>query len=94
LKNFEKKITGPQSVKKTVYNNRIIAIKVQAKPISILKMQVYMLISEYEDDEAEEFYDITEEILEDDGKGDTNTIIMGDWNSVAGDEYQNIIGQH
>jgi hypothetical protein len=31
-------------------------------------------------------YDIIEEILEEDGKGDTNTIIMGDWNSVVGDE--------
>jgi hypothetical protein len=29
-------------------------------------------------------YDIIEEILED-GKGDTNTITMGDWNSVGGD---------
>ena len=60
-------------VKKIVYNDRIIAIKLQAKQISILMMQVYMPISEYEDDEVEELYDITEEILEEDGKGDTNT---------------------
>jgi hypothetical protein len=33
--------------------------------------------SEQEDDEVEELYDIVEEILEEDGKGDTNTIIMG-----------------
>jgi isocitrate/isopropylmalate dehydrogenase len=69
-------------VRKIVYN-RIIAI---AKPISILMMQVYMLTSEHEDDEAEELYNIIEEILEDDGKGDTNTIIMGEWNSVVVDE--------
>jgi hypothetical protein len=32
---------------------------------------------------------------EEDGKGDTNAIIMGDWNSVVGDEtYQNIVGSH
>jgi hypothetical protein len=49
-------------------------------------MQVYVLTSEHEDDEAEELYDIIEEILEDDGKGDTVTIIMGEWNSVVGDE--------
>jgi exonuclease III len=51
--------------------------------------------SEHEDDEVEELYDIIEEILEEDGKGDTNTIIMGDWNSAVGDEsYRNIVGLH
>jgi endonuclease/exonuclease/phosphatase family metal-dependent hydrolase len=40
-------------------------------------------------------YDIIEEILEKDGKGDTNTIIMGDWNNVVGDEsYRNTAGAH
>jgi len=40
-------------------------------------------------------YGIIEEILEEDGKGNTNTIIMGDWNSVVGDEsYRNIVGPH
>jgi len=71
-----------------------IAIKLQAEPISILKIQVYMPTSEHEDDKMEELYDKTE-ILEEDGKGDTNTIIIGEWNSVAGDEsYRNIVGPH
>ena len=48
-------------------------------------MQVYMPTSEYEDDEVEKLYDTIEEILEEDGKGDTNSIILGDWNSVVGD---------
>jgi len=40
-------------------------------------------------------YDIIEEIREEDGKGDTNTIIMGEWNSVVGDEsYRNFVGPH
>jgi len=40
-------------------------------------------------------YGIIEEILEEDGKGNTNTIIMGDRNSVAGDKsYKNIVGPH
>jgi hypothetical protein len=56
---------------------------------------VYIPISKYEDDEIENLYGIIEEILEEDGKGDTNTIIMGDWNSVVGDEsYRNIVGPH
>ena len=49
-------------------------------------MQVNMPTSEHEDNEVEELYGIIEEILEEDGKGDRNTIIMGDWNSVVGDE--------
>jgi exonuclease III len=65
-------------VKKSVYSDRIIAIKLKAEPVSILIVQVYMPTSEYEDDEVEALYDITEEILEEDGKGETNRIIMGD----------------
>jgi hypothetical protein len=40
-------------------------------------------------------YDKIEEILEEDGKGDKNSIILRDWNSVVGDEsYRNIVGSH
>jgi len=53
-----------------------------------------MPTSEYDDDEVEKLYDTIEEILEEDGKGDTN-IILGDWNSVFGDEpYRNTVGSH
>jgi len=53
-----------------------------------------MSTSEHEE-EVEELYYITEEILEEHGKGDTNTITMGDWNSVVGNEsYRNIVGSH
>jgi exonuclease III len=44
-----------------------------------------MPTSEYED-KVEKWCDIIEEILEEDEKGDTNTIIMGNWNIVVGDE--------
>jgi hypothetical protein len=50
-------------VKKIIYNDRIIANKLQAEPINILMMQVHMPTSENEDDEVEELYDIIEEIL-------------------------------
>jgi diphthamide synthase (EF-2-diphthine--ammonia ligase) len=56
----------------------IIAIKLQAEPINILMMQVYMPTSEHEDEEVEELYGIIEEVLEEDGKDNKNTIIMGD----------------
>jgi exonuclease III len=51
------------SVKKIVYNDRIIAIKLEAEPINILMIQVYMPTSEHEDDEAEELYGVIQEIL-------------------------------
>jgi hypothetical protein len=51
-----------------------------------------MPTSEYEGVEVEELYDIIEHILEKDGQGATNTIIMGDWNSMVGDiSYQNMV---
>jgi len=59
-----------------------------------LIIQVYMPTSEHED-EVEELCGIIEEILEEDGKGNTNTIIMGNCNSVVGDEpFRNIVGPH
>ena len=76
-------------------HTQIIAIKLQAEPINILMIQVYMPTSEHENDEVEELYGVIEEILEKDGRGNTNTIIMGDWNSAVGDEpYRNIVGPH
>ena len=82
-------------VKKIVRNDRIIALNLKAEPVSILIIQVYMPTSEYEDDEVENLYDTIEEILEEDGKGDTNVIALGDWNSAVGDEtYRNIVRSH
>jgi hypothetical protein len=45
-----------------------------------------MPTSELEGVEVEELYDIIEIIREENGKGDTNTILMGDWNIFVGDE--------
>ncbi|PNF33673.1 hypothetical protein B7P43_G12347 [Cryptotermes secundus] len=82
-------------VKKIACNDRIIALKLKAEPVDILIMQVYMPASEYEDDEVEKVYNTIKEILQEDGRGDTNSIILGDWNSIVEDEpYQNIVGSH
>ena len=81
-------------VKKIACNDRIIVIKLKAEPVNILLMQVYMPTSQYEDDEVEKLYDTIEEILEEDGS-DTNSIILGDWNNVVGEEsYKNTVGSH
>ena len=89
------KSTVRSVVKKIVCNDRIIDIKLKAEPVNILIMEVCMPTSEYEDDEVEKFYDTIEEIIEEAGKGDINNIILGDWNSVIGEEsYKNIVGSH
>ena len=50
---------------------------------------------EYGDDKVEELYNTIEDILAKDGKGDTNTITMSEWNSVVGDKpYRNTVGPH
>jgi hypothetical protein len=78
-----------------VCNDRIIAVKLNAEPVNILIVQVYMPTSDYEDEAVKELYDRIEDVLEEDGKGDTNTIIMGGWNSVVGDKPdRNICGPH
>jgi hypothetical protein len=47
-------------VKKIVYNDRIIAIKLEAESINILMTQMYIPTSEHEDDEVEELYGVIE----------------------------------
>jgi hypothetical protein len=75
-------------VKKIVCNDRIIALKLKVEPVSVLTVQVYVPTWEYEDDEVEE-------ILEEDGKDAKNTIIMKNWNNVAGHKaYRNFVGSH
>jgi hypothetical protein len=44
---------------------------------------------------VEDLCDINEEMLEEDGMSDTNTIIIVGWNSIIEDEsYRNIAGPH
>jgi exonuclease III len=60
--------------KKIVYNDRMVAIKLQAELLNIMMMQVYMSTSEHgddddddvDDDKVEELHDVIEEILEED----------------------------
>jgi exonuclease III len=78
------KRTVRSAVKNTACNDRIIAIKLQVELVYIWIMQVYMPTSKYKYDKVEEMHDIMKKILEKDGKGVTNTIIMGHYNSVVG----------
>ena len=68
-------------VMKTVCNDSIVILKLQAEPVSILIVQVDMRKLEYEDVKVEDLYGVVKEILKEVGE----STIMGDWNSVFGD---------
>jgi hypothetical protein len=54
-----------------------------------------MPTSKHENDELEQYSDITEDILVESGKGEKITIKVKDRNSVIGDKsYQNNVGLH
>ena len=57
-------------------SDRILLIRLKAKPVNITVIQLYMLTTEREEEEVEETYRIIDELLkETDGKD--CTIIMG-----------------
>jgi len=66
------------------YNHRIIAIKIDTKPVNTFIIQVYMPTSGHGDDEVEEMYEQIDEIIKL-SKGKDNMIIIGDWNAVVGE---------
>ena len=58
-------------VMKIVCNGKVIALKLKAKLVSVLFEQVYMVASEYEDDEVEELHGVTRNFEDEvDRKGD------------------------
>jgi hypothetical protein len=58
------------AVEKIVCDDRLTAVKLNAEPVNVLIVQVYVPTSDYEDEEVEELYDRIDDILEDDGEGD------------------------
>ncbi|KAI5715694.1 hypothetical protein M8J77_020891 [Diaphorina citri] len=76
-------------------SDRIIAMKLSTDPIDTLIIQVYMPTSETSEETVDEVYKQIEEILEEYGRGQVRTMIMGDWNSVIGDKADgNVVGEY
>src|SRR5881296_3921621 len=59
-------------------------VKVNATPIDMVLIQVYMPTTTHEDDEVEEIYEQIERIINKQ-KGNTNVIVMGDFNASVGE---------
>lgn len=87
-KETEKRVTAIEQV-----NDRIVMVKVDADPVNVVIIQIYMPTSECEEKEIEEMYEKIEELV-DKQKGSDNVIVMGDWNAVVGEGREdNVVGQ-
>ena len=68
-------------------------IKINAKPVDVVLIQVYMPTTEYEDEEIEEMYEQIENIINKQ-KGNDNIIVMGGFNAVVGEGHDGkVIGK-
>ena len=66
-------------------NDRMISVRFQGKPFNITVIQVYALISNTEEAEAEWFYEDLQDLLELTPKKDV-LFITGDWNAKVGSQ--------
>ena len=70
---------------------RLIFVKISAKPVDIVLVQVYMPTTNHDDDddEIEKLYDKIMRYSYQEGRGQVNAIVMGDFNSIVGDGTTN-----
>ena len=65
------------------YNDRVLMIKINAKPLNIMILQVYFPISEYDDSEVDEIYDQIEDVIKINSKRSDYYKVIGDFNAVV-----------
>ena len=75
--------------------SRLITIRLRAAPFNITIVQVYAPMSDYEDNEMEEFYDQLQNVIDQTPKKDI-LLVQGDWNAKLGKDargnWQGICG--
>ena len=76
--------TGRRVKKVAQCNERMILVKIEAEPVDIVLIQVYMPTSASEEDEVDKVYEQIEELMVNESSKN-NLIIMGDWNAVIGE---------
>ena len=70
-------------------SSRLITICLRAVPFNITIVQVYAPMSDYDDNEIEEFYDQLQNITDQAPKKDI-LVVQGDWNAKVGrDAHEN-----
>ena len=63
-------------------SDRLMMVKIQAEPVNMIIIQIYMPTTDHEDDEVDLVYEQFEELLEKQ-KGTENVVITGDRNAVV-----------
>jgi hypothetical protein len=71
-------------VKIVQHSDRLILVKLEAKPVNMVIVQVYMPTTDHEDDAVEHIYEEIEKLIGEE-KGTDYLIVMGDWNAVLGE---------
>ena len=74
-----------KSPKCNLKNDRMISVRFQGKPFSIMVIQVYAPTSNAEEAEVEQFYEDLQDLLELTPKKDV-LFIIGDWNAKVGSQ--------
>lgn len=65
-------------------SDRLMWVRVEAEPVNMVIIQVYMPTSTHKEEEVDKVYDQVQEVL-DKQRGSENVIIMGDFNAVVGE---------
>jgi endonuclease/exonuclease/phosphatase family metal-dependent hydrolase len=74
--------------------DRIIMVKLDANPVDIVIIQLYMPTSQHEDSEIEEMYEEIEDLINNEN-GEDYIVVMGDWNAILGEGKDgNEIGEY
>ena len=77
----------------TLKNDRMISVRFQGKPFSIIVIQVYAQTSNAEEAEVERFYEDLQDFLELTPQKDV-LFVIGDWNAkVASQETPGVTGK-
>jgi len=88
------KAMSQRVTKITQRSKRLMLVRIQAEPVDLVIIQVYMPTSKSEEEEIEMMYEQIEELIKGE-KATDQVIIMGDWNAVVGEGREgNEIGEY
>src|ERR1051325_7480407 len=77
-------MTAKRVIEVDQISDRVIVVKLQAEPVDIVLVQVYMPTTDHEDEEIEMIYEQLDKILSKQ-KGTDYVVVMGDMNAVVGE---------
>ncbi len=76
------------------FGDRLIMVTIEADPMDLVLLQVYMPTSSHAEEEVDRMYVMIEQVM-DRVKGTDYLVIMGDWNAVVGEgQEQRALGKY